>query len=307
MAVTDLHLLHSVTHDATQIPGINRVSMNTGGQLRADGGCAKVYPEFVGLVDQSANAQFDTTALSVALGLCGLSGTDVGSTTNGIIFWEKKLTDGGGIAAGSVHRKIAAKDGLLVLRSLAVSERGDAVLSYELLVTYDGVNAPYVITGSQSLPAVAANTERYGLGPVKIGNVTISQVASYTLDFGVNVEVTQADGDIYPTFAAITRIAPSLTVRGKNATWLDSSAIPLAGLACTHANTIFYCRRRSSGGGYVADNQSSHVKCTMAGMAQITTAFDANGVDAGEAAIEVRGTYDGSNAPVVVATGQQIT
>lgn len=295
-------LLHAVDVDGSVIPAIQKQSLETKGTVQAETSSGKVYPEFAHLVSQDPTSEFDTKAIATAWALCGLTGLDVGNLSAGVDFYEKLLADGGGIAAGAVHRRIRVKDGLLFPTQLTVSDREDATLTYSAVITYDTTNAPYLITESVALPAVAADTEMYSLAKLAIGGVTIDKLKNWTLDFGVETFVDTTGGAIWPIEVSITAIKPKLTIRSGNPAIFAAAGIPLVGKAATHANTKIYLRRRADSG-FVADNVASHICLTMDGYAHLTSLFSADGSKPGETAMELIGRFDGTNAPVVLTSG----
>jgi len=296
---------HSVQHHATLVGGITKVAAAAAGQLKAEPTSGSIYTQFVHMVSQSPKMEFDVESIGSWLDLCALGGTSIDGLGNGLIFWSAQLAQGSSIAAAGNHRSLTMKSGILVPRSLTVSTQGNAALTYEALVTWDTTNDPYVIADSQNLPSVPLIAETYALGSLALGGVTLDKLASVTLDFGIELDVDPGAG-IWPEGVSIKSTIPKLTVRGQDPEWLKSTNIPLAGLACTHANSILYLRRRSSTG-FVADVTAQHVKFTFDGTVHVPEPFSASGADAGETNLELVCEHDGTNAPVTIATSTAIT
>lgn len=294
------YLLHGLGIGATVLPAIQKTTVNLKSTVKSDQSAGNVYPEFPHLVGQDPSSEFDTSAIGTAWALCGLAGLDLATLSGGLAVYQKLLADGGGIAAGSVHRRLAAVDGILIPRQLTVSSREDAVLSYEAAITYDGTNDPYVITNNIALPAIGAlDTEKYGIGSMVIENITIDKIKNWTYDFGLNLFVDTSGSEIWPREVSINVTSPKLTIRSGNPALFAAAGIPLVGRAATHANTTVYLRRRS-GTGWVANNVAQHIAITSAGLIHATEPWTASGSDPGESGFELVCSFDGTNAPIVL-------
>ena len=186
---------------------------------------------------------------------------------------------------------------------------GDAVLNYDAIITYDGINDPIVINESVTLPTAPNDDERFTLGKWTIGGIVIDQIRSMDLEFGISVQTEGADSDIWETHANISRISPSIRLRGINLNWLRSAAtakIPLLGQAAIHTDTTGYLRKRKDGGTFELDGNAVHIKMTAAGYARIDTGMDASGDSSAECSLVLDTIYDGTNAPIVFDTSASI-
>jgi len=300
------YLLHAIGFGGDVIPAINKLGIDAKGTLKAEASSGNVYPEHAHLTAQDPVVDFETAAIGTAWRLCGLAGESIADLSGYLTLYQKKLASGGGIAAGASHRKLTARKGIVIPQQLTVSTREDASLTYQAIVTYDGTNEPYTISSSVSVPAVAVDSERYGIGTMQIGSVTIDKLNSWTLDFGIETFIDNSGSAIWPVEVHIKKTAPRLTVQITDAEVLAAANIPLTGKAAAHADTTFYLRRRA-GAGFVANGSSVHVAITMAGQAQVTQPFDASGSDPGQVALELAGKYDGSNAPVLITPDTTIS
>jgi hypothetical protein len=312
MAVTLRHSIYAVQIDPSGTPvvlgAIGGSNIRTGTELRSDVTSGQVYPTHQAIVAQKPGLDFSTHALQDALDVIGLTGKALTTANGGINCFGYKHAEGGGRASGSAHRKYAFNEGLLVPRRISCDHQQDAVLAVDGLITYDGTNEPIAITDSSAVPSGVTDNERFTIGPITIGGVTIPQVKSFEVDFGLQAETEGADSDRWDTFASIVQATPMITLRGINIEWLKSNAVPLTGLVVTHANTSLYLRKRSTGSsGFVANATTQHIKITCDGLAYVEDAFTAEGDRPAETSIMIPCRYDGTNAPLVINTAIAIT
>lgn len=298
MAVPATYTLWGVKIGATVLDAITAVSEMLNPQVRSERTSGQLYSRFQAMVGLAPLLQWSTLSIAAALDAIGPGGL---ALTSGAPYtsYAAKRADGGGIAAGSVHRSYTANKGLIVPRTLRVQQGADAQLDYEVITTYDGTNDPLIEADSVALPALGGDGARYTLGPATVGGIALSGLQSLTLDFGLQVKTEASDGDLYPTHCAITAVLPTLRLGGLDATMLGASRIPRTGRAATHANTSVYLRKRAQGGTFVPDLTAEHIACTLDGYATIETARSG---DPAQCDLLLRGRGDGTNAPLLVDT-----
>jgi len=299
MAITNVHRLYDAKIGSTVLGGVNKQSIGGGGVVDGAPSGAEVYNRFLAMRGQEPVASFDTWHVALGFALVGLSGAVIGDLTGGLILYAQKGVEGSVRAGATSHRSYTFNEGIIYPTSLSVSGQGDAVLSYAVIATYDGSNDPIVLGDSVSLPAITGAEERFGLGPVTLESISLPAMRGFDIDFGIEAAAYGTDGNIWPTYSDISMIKPRITFRGIDSAWLKSSAVPLAGLKCTNANTKFYLRRRTLGGGYVSDVTATHCKFTATGMAHVVDAFDASGNELAECSVALETYYDGTNAPLI--------
>jgi len=313
MAVARRHSLYGVELDTDAMAGTAVVLGGIKGQVieaetevRNDTSSGEVYPTHLAMVSQKIMATFRTTSIAVALDNIGLTGLLIaGASQDGVNLYAYKHAEGGTRASGSNHRKYTVKEGIIVPQRITCEHQADATIEYRLLSTYDGTNDPIVVADSSAVPTNGADLARFTIGGCTIESVAISHIISWEIDFGVVIETEGADSDKWDTHVSIRELKPVLRLRGRDAEWLKSTAIPLGGKAATHANTTLFLRKRSTtASGFVADATSEHVSFTAAGLAHITTIFDAEseGNPPAEFALEMPLYFDGTNAPLVIDT-----
>lgn len=290
------------------IGAIESVNIRHGAQHVADTTSGAIYPTHVAIVSQNPTADFASYAIQNCLDQIGIGGLSIASLANGLDLYAYKHADGGGRMTGGNHRKYTIEKGLIVPTRITCEHRGDATIAYNVLPTWDGANDPLVESDSVSVPAAPTDDERFTIGPVTIGGVTIDEIRSFELDFGMNAKTEGTDSDLHDTHSSIVDVMAVLTLRGINLEWLKSTNIPRAGKAATHANSSFYLRKRSqSAAGFLSDATAEHIKGTMAGLCYIEDTFTGGRDNPAEASLKLVAKFDGTNAPVVFTTASAIT
>lgn len=306
MSVSTLHGLYAVEAGSAVIGGIVQCALATGTDIRADAANGEVYARNQSVIAQKVGGSFTSMAIQDALDVIPVLGKSIAALTGGLKVYAQQHAEGGTRTTGSNHRKFTILEGLIVPRTLTVQHQQDAQLPFDILATYDGTNDPVQIADGAALPTPLVDNERFTLGKVTIGSIVFTHVRSVEIEFGINAVTEGADSDVWDTFSSIRAIAPSITIRGVDASWLKSSNVPLTGLAGTHANTSIYLRKRSAAG-FVADGTAEHIKFTVDGYAVVDAILDASGSEPGETAIRMPLRYDGTNAPILVNTAIAIT
>ncbi|OHB82796.1 MAG: hypothetical protein A2V98_25890 [Planctomycetes bacterium RBG_16_64_12] len=293
------HGLYAVKIGSTVLGGITQQNVVTAAEVRGEASSGEIYSRIQSLVSQGFTPSFSTLAIAAALGACGALGASLASAN--LILYAQKHQDGGGRASGSVHRSFTFVKGILAPKQLQVDHRGDATLSYDAVVVYDGVNEPLVIGDTVALPSLGSSqAERFTLGSVEIGGVTLTTKMSLSIDFGLDVISEGHDSNLYDTIASIRGQQTVLTLTGRNPEWIKSTNIPLYGKAGTHLNTAIYLRKRADGGSFVADETAEHIAMTACGFCVPENIFQASGKDYGSVGLRMPLKYDGTNAPLVI-------
>jgi len=301
------HGLYAVEFDATLLPGITQCRVDTGTDVQGDATSGEVYNRWLSVYAQKPKATFASKAIASALDLCGLAGLDVSGLAAGLKLYAQMHARASTRAGAASHRKYTLNDGLVVPRTLSVSHRGDATLSYDVLVLYDGVNDPLVISDAVTLPAGLTDAERFTLGPITIESVSLTTVQKFDVDFGITGDPDAGDSSIWDTYCSIRGIKPKITLSGFDVEWLKAANIPLTGKSATHLNTAIYLRKRAAGSTFVADVTAEHIKFTAAGLAYIETPFDASDDGVSTTSLVMPLKYDGDNAPLTINTASAIT
>lgn len=308
MTVARLHNIHACKIGNTVIPAISKRGIRFNSDIRQEPMTGEVYARFQAMYGQSPTSDFQTRAIAIALGACGLTGTALTSAAP-FLAYAQKNTEGGTRTSGSNHRKVTINEGIVIPRKLTVEHQGDAVLEYEVLATYDATNAICVLAESEALLSVT-DAERFTLGSVTLNDgstsYVLSQIRRLEIDFGIKAEVIGADSDIHPTSCRIMEIDPSLRLTGIDNMWWSSTVVPIGGLNIGHTSTAIYLRKRAAGGTFVAIGTAEHIKFTAAGLATIE-GFDGSGNALDETTLYMPLKFDGTNNPLTINTASAIS
>jgi hypothetical protein len=307
MAVTQTHGGFQVELDTTMLSGITAYNLGTGTVSANETNSGNVYPEYPFLRGQKPVGSITTVQIARALDNCGLTGTSIAGLAAGLKFYLNKHADGSTRTAGAAHNKYTMTKGLIVPTSLTCDHQGDATLSFDVVIAYDGSNDPIVLAINQSLPAGQLDDQRFTLGPVTLESVLLTQVQQFTITFGVEAVSEGADSDLWDQYSHIRTIKPSLSLTGSDPNWLAAAKVPLTGLKVTHANTKIYLRKWAIGSTFVANGTAQHIKFTAEGLATIDSALDVSGDDSSSTTLTMPLHYDGTNAPLVINTASAIT
>lgn len=310
MAVTTIMSRAGAKIDVEAVPAAVTLQLVSGNltadpTVVADPTSADIYPRHVAIHGYRHMANLKTNALAVAIGQVGIIGQIVAN--NGIQCYAQNFTKGSGPTAGSTHRKFTIADGLHIARRISCDHQDDCEMDTEVIATFDGTNAPIVEADSIALPTAPTDAERFTIGSFTLENVEITQITNVVLEWGIEEVVAGSDSDIYATMAVVRKARFKLTITSSDPTNISAAKIPRTGLPITHANTVCYFRKRSTtASGFVADGTAEHIAFTMAGMAVARELFVDNDNEPAGCTIEVTGTYDATNTPVVFDTASAI-
>ena len=306
MTLAAIHGLYGVEVDSTVVGGVTRQNIATNSEVNGEPTAGEVYRRHVSLYAQKVAPGFTTVDVAAALGACGALGVSIDGLAAGLKFYAQQHAAGGTRSAGATHRMFTFNGGILVPRQLRIPHRGDAELTYEAVITYDGANDPVVITDSQSVPAAVA-ASYFTLAGATIGGVTVAGKSDMTIDFGLDAIGEAGDSDVWDTVASIRNVNSSITFDSLDVTVFSAAKIPLEGKAATHANTIIYLRKRLHAGQFVSDVTAEHIKITGDGMVVPDDCFTADNNNPGRGSFTLPLRYDGTNVPMVIDLASAIT
>lgn len=303
-----MHGVYAVDIDDT-ILAVTRNSLELGADVRAEANSGQVHPSAVFEVNKEPGGMIETKAVAMALDLLTALGGDnqiaapikAGQIVN---CYAYQFADGGTREGASSHHKYTINKGLLSLQSLSAEHQGDATLLMNLMILYDGTNAPIVVTPDSSVPTpVEGLTEVFTLAKVVVDDITLSGKLRMSVDFGVTATREGRDSDICARQSTIRTAMPTISISGADPTWFkESGGIPYNGLECAHADTKIYLQKRKDKSSYYPVGESEHIRITVNGLAEIATVFDATHPDVGETGLVITGVKDNGNAPLVIST-----
>jgi len=302
MTVTLLYRPSAIAIDSTVIGDIESQDLALEHELGGEALSGELYRRFQALYHQGHTPGFSTRDVAAVLGQCGASGLSL--ATKSLILYLLLQSDGGTVAAGSVHRSLTFAKGILVPRTLTCEHGKDASITYGAIVTSsDGSTSPMTLSDVAAAPTITASV-RHTLGGITIGSVALSHCRRLEIEFGLEVVSEGADSDILDTMATLRAVMTEIRLTGIDTTWLSAAKVPETGLAGTHANTTIYLRKRAAGGSFVANGTAEHIKFTADGLCVPTQVV---GGDPNEVGLRMPVEYDGSNAPLIIDTASAIT
>lgn len=308
----NVHTLYAVQIQTVEsvdalIDQISNFSLDLGIEDFLVGADGSVDPTFLAVGSQAPVIAFTTSALKTALDVAAIGGLKISSDVDddGVECWFQKATEGGVRAAGSNHIKMTVNEGMLIPKTLNAPHNEVATLEYDLVISYDGTNDPIVIAGSQALEGTASVGEIWTAGQVDINGSTLEGIQDITIDFGLEPWVVGADGTVWPTFVAIQNREPSITLTTTEVAALSTFGITGAPQGAT--DSLVYLRKVSEGATRVADNVAEHIKFGVdEGMIRVLNTDGAHN-EMQLATVEIKPTFDGSNAIIALDTASVIS
>ena len=298
------------------VPDITSFGIPNNPNIDAITTAGEISPTIVHLIENNAEMDFETFAIEDVLDAIGVSGTCIKTATNpGITGFLQKFDDCGTAITTNTHFSYLIQSGLIYPRSLTVSHGGSASITVGVAISKNGSEELVKTSATATLPTSFNDPERWTLGAITLGGVTFTDYTDLTIDFGNEIQKRGSQSEIDAQYIEQREHKPRITISGINPNWHDDddgtlSTIPPSGLACTHANTSIYLRKRSdSGNGFVADGTAEHIKFTIDGLAMAENL--AQGGDPqrfSEHSVVVTGRKDNSGtAPLVYTPDSAIT
>ena len=284
----------------TLIGGISKQSIKSGVKAGHEVSAGSYYPMIATIHDQHPIADFTTRAIEVLLGrvlppVVALDG--IGCECYQVQKAESVID------SGSVHRKWAIASGVVVPQKLTCQQGNSAEMSCQVLSRSPSGSAPLAPTETVALPSTLTDASRFSMGTMTLGGITIDGKTSLEIDFGVKAEQVGVDGAVWAQWIDVADYLAKITIKSVNTALVAAAGIPLLGKAGTHANTVFYLRKRD-GAGFAAGGV--HIKVTADGLAYADDIFDGSGNDKGECSVVLLCRYDGVNAPIDFALSQSL-
>lgn len=287
--------------------GLTDVSISEGLQEVLAHGAGAVDPSFMSLLSIEPVISVTATELTKILAVFGNDGLCIGSaqTYTDVQFYFVQLGKCAPRLGSTNHIKVTMNEGLIIPTTLTASQGQTATLGLEFHASYDGTNAPLSFATSQALPATAAISQQFTLGPVKINGTELLGVQQTTVNWGINLAKEKGAGQVYPTFIGITQRQPSIEVRTKKLTSI--STFGLTGTAQGATDSVIYFRKQSANGTLVADATSEHISVTIDdGIITVPTTGSQNN-QTGDSTVKITPVYDGTNAIMAISSATAIS
>lgn len=276
------------------------------GAEASDSGSGDQYAQALTVTGVQPTASVTTRDLEAVFDNVGINGQCVGSgkAITGFGYYARNAENCNSGALS--HLKYSSTTGLLRLGSLTASRGEDTRLSLLFDALSDGTNAPLDLATGATLPT-SPSSRRYTLEDITIAGVSMVEVDSVSLDFGVATTTKRpALGSLWPVSLGVSTIRPVLTLSGRELEKVTDALMAAGAEAATHANTSIKFAERASPSGFVSDVTTTHVTLTLYGLHVPQTPLSASGGGEAQFTTTLIAGDDGSNAPVVISTGVAI-
>lgn len=244
---------------------------------------------------QSVSPEASLTTMDIGgfLTAFGLLGTLVDDGSGVVIPFAKRANGGSFAGDGANLHVIGVEDHpvFLVPQSITVPKMGPVVAQgMAHFLSADGVTAPFAVEVNQDL-AAQAFVALYGGGPVYVNSTRIDAQVGFTVNFGLQLSEKQHyEGSPYPTKIFVEEVNPSIEIMVED----FDQIVTFQGVNVSQLSA--YIRKRATGGTYVGNGTSGHVKlglttdggATAKGFAQ-AQAIRANETKHGNAALRITG------------------
>lgn len=295
---------YAVDIDGTLLDSIDDHTIDPGVGLLQPDVDGQIDPETTLINTLDPTVQLSTLDIAGGLGAIGgaaaLDGLAITKTSAEVILYLQRQSNAATRDGASSHLKAALQGGLIIPVSASAGNDAPGRLTLLCILRHDGTNEPLVFTASSSLAGDPDAGVGFWAGPVKLNNVDLDSVQNITVNFGLTPIVRRSAGSLQPTYVAIRRRTPSISVVTDDcdlaATYYKSAAIASA----THV----YFRKGTAAANRVADGTAEHVKITAS-----AGAITAGPVAGNPQSLEVTITphYNGSNAILVIDETSAIT
>ncbi len=239
-------------------------------------------------------ASITSNALKAVMDLMGFGVLAVGTTVD---LYSSKLAHGASRAAGSSHVKLTINDGLIVPRVYQAQQGQEATAQFDVIATYDGSNLPFTY-GVAALPGSSLQaTQKFTLGPVKIGSLFEAQSA--TINTGITEYVQGHSGEPYARLAAMQDRQVDFVISTFDLAMINTIGVEGGAIS---SPTVWFRKKDASEVANVADGTNEHISMVIPTAMGIPGAV--NSPQSGESTFEFTMTAidDGTNAPVTLDT-----
>lgn len=253
---------------------------------------------------------FTTFDLATAISAFGIGGSGGCITSDvdepGLDLYFAKRTCAG-FDAASTHLKYNVAAGIIVPRSLNVSHRENATITYDVYVSSDGTNSPIVKDTGQTLPTLSTNDDRWTVGPMSVAGTAVEGKRDITIDFNPTVTQSAADSTTFDSVVSLDNFLQRVTVQGVEPSWFDDDGTPtvatLSGKTVSDSTTNIILRKRNT-----LDTATEHIRLQLNGLLtwdNIISGDPRSPATTGFAIDLTRGS--GGNAPIIAATDHAIS
>jgi len=235
--------------------GLTEVVQSTDGSIDA---------RFVAAMTQVSRIRFKTNDIRGALEVAGFNGApfSAADTITALAFYFRKRLAGGAFEGGEGFIAYMF-NGILVPIGLRAAHGQIAEIEIEAIPVYDGTILPLQL--DTGVPVSVGNTPSrlWTVGPWYVNGTLLEGIRDFSLDFGLDVELLEADGIPWPTKASIKQRRPRFECNTFHLDAVDKDVLALIGQARSGVTRAFL-RKKLEGGANTPDGTIGHIRFDVA-------------------------------------------
>lgn len=288
-----------------QITGITSVRFNSNLSEITPSSDGNINPTLAMAMTQSSRIRFTTNDIKGALDVAGFNGLAIGTTVTPMGFNFRARLAGGQYDPNDGF-SIVMPSGLLIPIGLRASHGQVAEIEMEAIpVSTDGVAAPLALDSGIVSTVGNTPTRVWTIGPWYINAVLLEGIREFNLEFGIDVELLEADAIPWPTQASIKQRRPTFSCQTFHLDQVDKDALALIGQIRSGVTRAFL-RRKGTGAANSPDATANHIRFDVAEGRISMRDVGAGHPESASVAIMVTPTKTGSTDPIAVNTAAAI-
>jgi hypothetical protein len=291
MGLSNVYTIAGVSAGGTTFKDIQSSTLSPNLQQALLGGSGGAYKTFVAV--QRIAPVFDFTSGDIKTILAKLTDQIALAIDGDFLVYFQKMAEGGVRSAGSTHTRGTVAKGILIPVALSLRDGAPATITCQvIMVSADGSTSPLTLTGSSALIAAAGAAAGWTLGEVAINGNVLEGVEEVTINFGISPAVLGASGMVYPTFAGVQQVDPSIAITAASVDEFISWG--LDGVVQGATDSTISIQDMAEGG----IRGSSPIVCTIDEGLFSTRSVPAADGQHTRHQIELKPTYDGTALPL---------
>ena len=313
--------LHSISYfpdgpvTATIISGMSTATINGNPDVQREVTAGSIFAETASLNTIRPVVSFTTFNIEAALdgpGLGGAASCITSAVNPGVFLYYARYDCAGPDVTAGDHLQYGIAQGVMVPTSLNVDHRGDATISYDIFVDYDGTTLPIAKSDVAfgGLPVLTGtNSQRWTMDKMEIGGVLVEGKRNITVNFNSTITQEGADSSQYDSVSSIDGMLQQVTVQGVDPDWFEETASPpapaitgIVGETFLEGDpTRFYLKDRN-----VPIATTNHILLEFNGLANWDTIVTGDASSPAGSTLNIDLHSDGANPPITATTGVAI-
>ena len=284
------HYITAMKQGAVTIKSLVSSRLSPGVQLLLAGADSQVWNTFASVGRQQPAAGFTGIEINNLINQFGIAGQAIDATA--LDLYTVYAAAGGTRAANG--EKFSISKGIIVPGRLDAAQAQIATLGYDIFMGGTAADAaPFAVASNQAVPTGLAVAEKFVMGPATINAVARGDIISIGVEFGFQVVQDDSDGDVFPVLVCIDKQEPIIRLRSK-----EPIALAQIGISGTNDVVTFKLLKQAEGGSRAG---AGDLTFTVNEGMTVVEELSGQTNDGAMTEIVVTPTYDGANAPIVVA------